>query len=154
MKCWGLGLEGRLGYGNVDNVGHSSSSTPLSVGFVATGYTRSKIFVGGTHTCAVSAAGEMKCWGAGSDGQLGLGDGDPRGHQPGTVPSTTASLAFTRGVVDVAMGGAFTCARLVQDAITCWGQNGDGQLGRGDTAPRGATPETIPPALSPIALFE
>jgi len=36
--------------------------------------------------------------------------------------------------VDVAAGGDHTCAVTVRDNVMCWGDNGDGQLGIGNSS--------------------
>ena len=56
---------------------------------ISTG-TAIQINSGGAHSCAISAAGEIKCWGKGSDGQLGIGNildiGDESGEMGVNLP--------------------------------------------------------------------
>ena len=63
VKCWGLGLYGRLGYGNTNHIG--DDETPDSVGYVnlGTGRTAKQINCGGFHMCAILDNNEVKCWG-------------------------------------------------------------------------------------------
>lgn len=65
-KCWGNNERGQLGDGTtagqrtpVDVVGLSATVRSISTGF--------------EHTCAITEAGEIKCWGDNSFGQLGDG---------------------------------------------------------------------------------
>ena len=44
----------------------------------------------------------------------------------------------------VALGDSSTCAILAEGTVRCWGANGSGQLGYGDTAMRGATLSNFP----------
>jgi alpha-tubulin suppressor-like RCC1 family protein len=76
-----------------------------------------------SHVCGRTATGDMYCWGENANGQLGL--------NPMTVPfSATVRQILVPPVGDIAVGDAFTCAR-VSDQVNCWGDNGLGQLGDG-----------------------
>jgi alpha-tubulin suppressor-like RCC1 family protein len=47
-------------------------------------------------------------------------------------------VAGLAGVEQVASGRQFSCARLHDGAVRCWGSNEDGQLGDGGAPPRGS----------------
>src|SRR5262245_23645379 len=87
--------------------------------------------VGTFHSCAVLANRQARCWGHGSDGELGTGSFDPQFNTAQVVrnPGDTGPL---QGVVQVALGDHHTCARLANGQVRCWGDNADGQLGNGD----------------------
>jgi len=65
-----------------------------------------QVSVGGSHACALSAAGALQCWGLDSDGQT-------------DVPSGT--------YVQVSAGTNHTCAITTAGDVVCWGSNEDGQ---------------------------
>jgi alpha-tubulin suppressor-like RCC1 family protein len=72
VRCWGFGDDGRLGYGNTDDVG--DDETPGSAGPVNLGSGRTAVAVsaGRWSSCALMDDGNVRCWGAGSE--LGYGD--------------------------------------------------------------------------------
>lgn len=65
--CWGLGIAGQLGIG--DTLGRPKAA-PVPV---AGNHRFTSISGGELHTCAVTASGEIFCWGNGEDGRLGNG---------------------------------------------------------------------------------
>lgn len=50
------------------------------------------------------------------------------------------SQSESTAVRSIAVGNGFACARLVDGRVKCWGENGSGQLGLGDTTDRGDGP--------------
>src|SRR5262245_14890182 len=50
VRCWGNGQNGRLGYGDTDNVG--DDEPPVTAGDVDVGGTVVEIATGAEHTCA------------------------------------------------------------------------------------------------------
>ncbi|RZD45913.1 MAG: hypothetical protein CXT68_07580, partial [Methanobacteriota archaeon] len=62
--------------------------------------------VGGAHACAVGVSGNMKCWGNGSSGQLGLGNtqnvGDDISEQGEGVPFVSLGSGLT--ITSLALG--------------------------------------------------
>ncbi|CAE7383772.1 Herc2, partial [Symbiodinium sp. KB8] len=85
------------------------------------------IAAGGHVTCVLSG-GQLRCWGQGSQGQLG--QGDPRDLADATqIPPV--SLGLKREATQVAVGKEHICARLGDNSVTCWGHGPHGQLGRG-----------------------
>jgi alpha-tubulin suppressor-like RCC1 family protein len=80
------------------------------------------------HTCAVTEAGALWCWGADDEGQAG--DLFKTALRP--VPGLVSFLSGP--VAEVTAGYGFTCARLRDGGIRCWGKNDSGQLGDGTKA--------------------
>jgi alpha-tubulin suppressor-like RCC1 family protein len=85
----------------------------------------SAVDAGGTHTCAVSTTGTVKCWGLNDAGQLG--------NASVAQAESPMAVAGVSDVVEVALGARHTCARLGDGTATCWGANESGQLGDGTT---------------------
>lgn len=91
-----------------------------------------RLAVGGFHACSLDA-GVIKCWGYNYFGQLGVGDTATRGDKPGDMGSALQAVDLGgHEAVAIAAGESHTCAILDNGGVTCWGENGSGQLGRGD----------------------
>jgi alpha-tubulin suppressor-like RCC1 family protein len=119
--CWGDRTFGQLG----DASTGGSSNTPVALD---SGVSYSRISAGSMHSCGITAAGVLKCWGDGSLGQLGHGNGSTSYDSPTVVDAGTS-------YGEVAAGGdaeqAHTCAITAADDLYCWGSNDMGQLGAG-----------------------
>ena len=115
--CWGDDAYGQLGAGLA--VG-ARSAAPVRV---AAAVDFAAISAGDTHTCGLSRAGQLYCWGSNTVGQLGTGDAVPR-----DLPAAVAGGVTFRSVD---AGGAHTCAVGTDGAPYCWGGNDRGQVGNG-----------------------
>jgi alpha-tubulin suppressor-like RCC1 family protein len=126
-KCWGMG--GALGLGDSDNRGDGAREMGEALRAVdfGTDWTTTRLFGGGQHTCAVSSAQHLKCWGMNSGGRLGLGDdgsgdamtlGDQLNEMGDALPEVPLG---DRRLVAVALGSSFTCALLDDESLACWG---------------------------------
>ncbi|GEN13214.1 Alpha-tubulin suppressor [Myxococcus fulvus] len=141
VKCWGDNEQGQLGLGDLqrrgDNAGEMGDALPtVNLG---TGRTAKALAVGLSHSCAIVDDGSVKCWGNNGSGQLGLGDTEHRGDSAGEMGDAlpVVSLGAGRTAKAVVAGEFHTCALLDDDSVKCWGNNGSGQLGLGDTDFRG-----------------
>jgi len=141
-KCWGYNAYGELGDGTttqrttpVDVVGFTPPPPPPPVAHA--------LSAGNSYTCALTAAGGVKCWGHNFDGKLGDGTTTQR-----TTPVDVTGL--TSGVAAVAAGGESACALTSAGGVKCWGDNGSGQLGDGTTAQR-TTPVDVTGLTSGVA---
>jgi Regulator of chromosome condensation (RCC1) repeat len=76
-----------------------------------------------THTCAVIAGGQLRCWGGNGHGQLGDGTRTDR--------ATPVAVSALPPVAQVVVGASFSCGRSATGAVWCWGSNARGQLGDG-----------------------
>lgn len=129
VRCWGHGVSGALGYGNVENIG--DNETPADAGNVKLGGVATQIAVGGSHTCAVMTGGGLKCWGRATRGQLGYANDDDIGDNE--TPAAVGEVDVGGDVAQVTAGSTQTCALLTTGAIRCWGGGGYGALGYGNT---------------------
>ena len=110
---------------------------------VATPVSFSQVITGGFHSCAVSTAGEISCWGSNPYGPLS----PPAGVQSGIAEvsgayshvcalstagavacwgdnewgETTVPPAAQAGIARVSAGGAHTCALSTSGTVLCWG---------------------------------
>ncbi|MBP9706857.1 MAG: Ig-like domain repeat protein [Oligoflexales bacterium] len=138
VKCFGQG-GAKLGYGDSISRGLDVSqlSDQLPILNLGTNLRAKQISAGAEHTCAVDQLGEAKCWGQGD--RLGLGDTISRGDNSNEMDDSLPYLNFGANlkVRKVKAGGEHSCAILDNGLVKCWGQNSFGQLGYGDTLPRG-----------------
>lgn len=115
--CWGRNARGQLGDGTVADSRRPVAPQGLERGVAA-------VAAGHEHTCALVAAGAVKCWGNNALGQLADGTVVDRA-------TPTRAAAVIGELTEITAGGFHTCARTRDGAVACWGQNVAGQLGDG-----------------------
>ncbi len=128
VECWGENTYGQLGDGT-----NTNRLTPVAVSGLASGVTA--IAAGYFHTCALTTAGGVECWGENTSGQLGDGTTAER-----LTPVTVSGLSS--GVIAIAAGDLHACALTTSGGVECWGYNGSGQLGDGTTT-KSLTPVAV-----------
>lgn len=101
------------------------------------------IATSGTHTAAITEAGELYTWGREEgDGRLGLGPGRGPDQAGGlSVPCKVKALPVP--VSSVSCGGFFTTALTKDGQVWNWGANSNYELGRGNKV-GGWEPKPIP----------
>ncbi len=158
VKCFGEGDNGRLGYASSSDIGRSAATMgdALVAVDLGTGRTARAIATGAAHSCAALDDGTVKCWGLNDDGQLGVGDTDARGDDPGemgdALPAVQLNLADGVRVTGLVAGDAHTCALLSTGAVQCWGSGANGRLGSGDENSRGDEPGEMGTSLTAVDL--
>ncbi len=144
VKCWGDNTFGQLGLGDTNNRGDAPGEMGDSLPTVnlGTGRTATAIGAAFTHNCAVLDNATLKCWGLNALGELGQGDTNSRGDGPNEMGNNLPAIDLGSGrtATAVALAPRSTCARLDNAQVKCWGHNGFGQLGLGDTTARGDGP--------------
>ena len=127
--CWGWNSNGQLGTGSSTGPetclkvgGQPCSTVPVRVAGVLQ---FTAISVGYNHTCAVTSAGAVYCWGENGWGELGTGS-----TKDATEPTpVSGELSF----VQVTAGSQHTCGVTTAGVAYCWGRGDYGQLGNGST---------------------
>ena len=150
VRCWGFGLDGRLGYGNADSVG--DDETPAAAGPVDLGAGRAAVAIsaGDSHTCAVLDDGSVRCWGEGANGQLGHGSIERVGDDETPAAAGPVGIGAGRAAAAISAGDSHTCAVLDDGSVRCWGYGGNGRLGYGNRASVGDT--DTPASAGPVDL--
>jgi len=132
--CWGDNSSGQLGNGTLTN-----SSVPVAISATASEPGWSGILsAGSNHTCAAAVTSGFTffyvpyCWGDNSSGQLGNNT---------TTSSAAPVKVFGNPQLQVSAGTLYSCGSLIasNSVVSCWGNNGAGQLGNG-TMTNSATP--------------
>jgi alpha-tubulin suppressor-like RCC1 family protein len=150
IRCWGDGADGRLGYGSTQAIG--DDETPAAAGDVALGAKAIQVAAGQRHTCALLEDGALRCWGDGSQAQLGLPSSATIGDDELPIDAAAIDLAGARA--EAIFAGALadhTCAALDDGALRCWGRNDRGQVGLGYTSP--SDPVEGPPGDLPDVII-
>lgn len=86
------------------------------------------------HTCAITQATTVECWGVNTYGQIG--------DNSTTERETPVPVSSLTGVNGLALGSGHACALLSNGTVKCWGRNDWGQLGDNTTTQR-RTPVTV-----------
>jgi alpha-tubulin suppressor-like RCC1 family protein len=125
VACWGSNESGQLGNGGPTGIDPETgiprnANTPVEVRGLGNG--AKAVSAGGDHTCAITNAGAIKCWGDNGFGQLGDATTTER-HTPVTVARS--------GAAAIAAGWQHTCAITTKGGVICWGRNTYGGLGDG-----------------------
>ncbi len=139
VRCWGDDRSGQTGSGMTTDAGLHEE--PVDVAGIDDAI---DIASGRAHTCVVRRSGKVSCWGFDNDGQLGDG-------QTGTTSPTPVDALNISDAVAVAAGSTFTCAARRAGGVACWGNNGSGQLGTGNTTPS-PSPISVPNLEGVIAI--
>ncbi|WP_239796011.1 RCC1 domain-containing protein [Candidatus Nitrotoga arctica] len=115
VKCWGDNSAGQLGDNTTTN-----RLTPVNVSGLGSGV--AAIAARYDHTCVITTAGGVKCWGVNTYGQLGDNTTMNR-----LTPVDVSGLG--NGVAAIAASYDHTCALTTVGGVKCWGKNDLGQLG-------------------------
>ncbi len=130
VKCWGRNQTGQLGIGstvsyggNVGDMGNGLPVVPLTV------FTPVKVVAGRQMSCASNAAGNVRCWGLNSTGQLMIGNATDQGVNNGEV-AALLNINFGTGltVSKLSLGWYFGCTILNNDRIKCFGSAANNAL--------------------------
>ena len=147
VKCWGYNFQGQLGYGDTNDRGDAPNEMGSNLGFVdlGTGVGAIDVQTGYMETCAITdSQNRIKCWGRVYDGALGYGDGswwsnDHRGDAPNEMGNNLGFVnmgSVTNYTIQLAKGGAYTCALQSNYYFKCWG---NAQFGRTGNVPNTLT---------------
>jgi alpha-tubulin suppressor-like RCC1 family protein len=132
VRCWGINTDGGVGDGTIIQRTRPTAVRGLDI-------RAASVVVGNRHSCALSAEGAVRCWGANERGQLGDGT-IARSLTPREV------VGLDGPPVALAATEAATCAALSGGGVRCWGAVDDGMLGEGVS--RDST-RPVPIALPP-----
>lgn len=129
VKCWGNGQSGRLGNGQegvrlwpVDVIGLDVPVVQIATGMM--------------HSCALLGGGQVRCWGSNDSGQLGVA-----ALSSSFVP--IAPQGLPSDITQIALGAYHSCALSPTSGLKCWGSNGWGQLGDGNSGVINAVPVDV-----------
>jgi alpha-tubulin suppressor-like RCC1 family protein len=127
---------------------------PLSLAAMDAAAEVRQVAMGNLHSCALFDDGRVKCWGESRLGQLGYGDVVRRGSASGQMGAALPYVDLGTNVraTHLALGANHTCAALAGGGVKCWGANGFGQLGLGDTLTRGDVAGQMGDALPMVDL--
>jgi alpha-tubulin suppressor-like RCC1 family protein len=125
--CWGDNPLGVLGSSTVGGVERS----PIAVDTTGAlnGQSLVSISVADFGVCALDELGRAYCWGAGYNGQLGIGTTPDFKATPVAVDQSRELSGVT--LTDITTTGNEVCARSDVGDAYCWGLNDDGELAVG-----------------------
>jgi alpha-tubulin suppressor-like RCC1 family protein len=124
--CWGYNDAGGIADGG--ELGSTAGLAPEWPVQVDGSQTFSQLALGAYHSCGLTAAHALYCWGDNRGGEYG--DGTRTSHNAPTLVPT--SQQFT----SIAAGEDFTCGLTSDGTPYCWGTNSDGALGDGTQTDR------------------
>ena len=146
VHCWGDGSKGQLAIGNTLVLGDTANELPTPA--ATFGGLVVDIAVGAASTCALLADGAVRCAGDNVKGQLGINSTVVIGDTMAELPPANSAVGKPAKAVFGA-SGTF-CVITTDNALRCWGDNSDGQLGLGSVGNAGDQPGELPKPDVPV----
>ncbi|MBN2362369.1 MAG: hypothetical protein JXR83_23155 [Deltaproteobacteria bacterium] len=143
--CWGHNRNGQLGDGTQELEYIPVAVDPRNLSAHDKAFTQ--IVTGGDHTCGLTAAGQVFCWGYDGKGQLGDGGDLVDRIVPAAIDTASlepGDMAFRQ----ITANKTHTCGITVMGKAFCWGDDAAGQLGDDDNL----VGKTIPVAVDTAGL--
>jgi alpha-tubulin suppressor-like RCC1 family protein len=123
--CWGANYYGQLGNGSLS----TQHNRPVAVnGGALAGSVVESFSAGGYHSCAVTQAHRVACWGGNWNQQVRQVYSEIE-RMPVHVES---GALLGQSIVQVQGGSSHTCALNATGRVICWGYGGSGALGNGE----------------------
>ncbi len=154
VKCWGSNSLGELGLGDTNHRGDNLNEMGNNLPFLDFGVGRTVKYIDAP--CVILDNDDLKCWGANSLGELGLGDTNNRGDNSNEMGDLLPAVNL--GTYDhdsniitpevnhfakkVFVNDRRYCAILDDDRLKCWGAGSGNILGNGSGSSHGNTPAT------------
>jgi alpha-tubulin suppressor-like RCC1 family protein len=104
-----------------------------------------QVSAGDNHTCAIAIGGKAYCWGFNNVGQLGDGTNN---NSLVPVPVYTGGVLSGKTVKSISVSDSFACVIASDSKLYCWGNGGNGRLGRGST-----TSSNVPVAVNTLGVL-
>jgi alpha-tubulin suppressor-like RCC1 family protein len=132
VKCWGDNSLGQLAV-NPNTTGTEYSFSSVLINSLTT--QTSTAILSASDTCVLDS-GQYKCWGSNASGQFGISSITTT---QSFSPLTSSTVSSSGTVSNIAASNSASCA-LLNDELSCWGDDSFHQLGRGipDGAPVGS----------------
>ena len=144
LRCWGSNSGGKLGRGDLENIGDEPNEMGVNLTDVdfGTNFVIKQVAVAIHSVCAVGTNGDLKCFGSNEFCQLGLevATSEHVGNEPNEMGDNLDTVNLGTGwITKFVYGGGYVsiCAVSTSDDIKCWGRSEFGILGQGDTTTRG-----------------
>lgn len=133
-KCWGRNNKGQVGINSNSNTIGASAGTMgdnlIAIPF--TSFTPVKMLGGNMMTCAINAAGSVRCWGLGGSGQLLVGSIANIGRVANDMQNlANVNLGTSVVASSISVGDYSVCTITTGKRIKCWGSALNGALGGG-----------------------
>lgn len=132
LYCWGNNADGQLGYGSIGGVSPVPQAVASQLQFV-------EVRAGGGHSCALTAAGALYCWGENVAGQLGNGLNSNSGLMVAVAPT----------IITPSSGGIRAASSCVVGPTSCAATSTRAPVRRIRKEPP-RSPAALRPAIHPI----
>ena len=147
ISCWGNGDEGQLG--NEKRGENVVSSVPVEVAGITDA---TAVTAGWNHSCALHEDGTISCWGDNTYGALGNGQGTVDWKDDSADSLAPVEVLGITNATAVASNSGHSCALREDGTISCWGNNGSGQLGNRQSRDDGSdSHSSVPVEVADIA---
>jgi alpha-tubulin suppressor-like RCC1 family protein len=137
LLCWGYNEQGQVAAGTTS----PTVLGPTTLAPLPNSQRAISVAAGYRHSCALTNAGRVYCWGEEVLGQLG---------SPGATGRVEVSLPTGTTATALSCGLNHCCAALDTNEVACWGQNAQLQLNKGTPGTTSAMPVASQPVSAPL----
>jgi Tyrosine-protein kinase ephrin type A/B receptor-like len=143
--CWGANTAGDLGLGHI-----ALTRSPGQYVLLGNTPALKQLQIGSFFGCALFRSTGFKCWGDGTQRQVGYGDTRKRGTTVASMGDSIPYINFAPDmVVDIQISRSTpVCIMFSDGRVKCWGEGGAGQLCQGTTS---STPSTQKAYAAPFS---